>query len=157
MSIVIRRNPIREMAAIQNAMDRLFEDTWRSTGLLDGDRNAILAIDVHENESGYILMSNLPGVNADQIDVTVHDGVLTITAELPQAEPAEGTRVLVNERPYGHYSRSLRLPKAVDANNVEANFDDGVLTLHLPKSADAQPRQIQIKKANGVLSDINES
>jgi HSP20 family protein len=150
MSIVIRRNPIREMAAMQTAMDRFFEDTLRG---FEGNDNA-LALDVHESDEAYLLMSNLPGISTDDIDITLHDGVLTISAELPKAEVNEGIRVRIQERPYGTYTRSLRLPKAVDNNAVEAAYENGVLMLTLPKSAEAQPRQIPIR-TNGTLTDGN--
>ncbi|MEO0562079.1 MAG: Hsp20/alpha crystallin family protein, partial [Chloroflexota bacterium] len=149
MSIVIRRNPVREMAAIQSAMDRFFDETWRN---FEGNTDATLAVDVHESDQNYLLMANLPGVNSDDIDITLHDGTLTISADLPQPEVNEGVRVRVQERAYGSYSRSLRLPKAVDGDSVEAAYDNGVLVLTLPKSADAQPRQIPIR-ANATLSE----
>lgn len=150
MSIVIRRNPIREMAAIQSAMDRLFEDTWRG---YTSDSENTLAIDAHENDNAYVILANLPGVASDAIDITLHDGVLTISAELVQPEVAEGVRIHAQERPYGRYTRSLRLPKAVDAENVEANYENGVLALTLPKTPDAQPRQIPIKNGKVLQSE----
>jgi HSP20 family protein len=149
MSIVIRRNPIREMATMQNVMDRFFEDTWRN---FDGATDNILALDVHETDNAYLLMGNLPGVNVDDIDITLHDGNLTITADLPKPETKDGVRVRLQERPYGTYSRSIRLPKAVDNNEVEAAYENGVLMLTLPKSEEAQPRQIPIK-TNGALPE----
>jgi len=139
------------MAAMQNTMDRLFEDAWR--GMAD-DNERVLAIDVHEAEDAYTIVTNVPGVESDNIEITLHDGILTIAAELPRAEVAEGTRVHVAERVYGQFSRTVRLPKAIEHDGVEATFDNGVLTLHLPKTADAQPRQIPIKSA-GVLRANN--
>jgi HSP20 family protein len=151
-NILIRRNPIREMAAMQSAMDRLFEDTWRNFGT---DNDNMLVIDVHENSSAYTLMANLPGVPSDQIEVTMHDGVLTINAELPRTEVEEGTRVHIQERPYGQYTRSLRLPRAVNAEAIEAGYENGVLLLTLPKTPDAQPRQIPIKGAPALKEGDN--
>lgn len=151
MSIVIRRNPMREIAAMQNMMDRFFEDTLRG---FEGNMDNMLALDVHESDEAYLLLANLPGVNAENIEVTLHDGVLHISAELPKAEVAEGVRVRLEERPYGTYTRSIRLPKAVNNSGVEAAYENGVLALTLPKSEEAQPRQIPIK-VSGNLSDGN--
>lgn len=145
MSIVIRRSPIREMAALHNVMDRFMEDAWRSLGV-DESNNQVLAIDVHESDDAYLLLTNLPGMNPENIEVSLHDGVLTIAGELPQPEVNEGVRVRIQERAYGNFSRSLRLPKAVNAERVEAAYENGVLALTLPKTPDAQPRQIPIKR-----------
>lgn len=152
MSILIRRNPIREMAAMQSAMDRLFEDTWRGFNV---ESDNVLGIDVHETDEAYTLFSNLPGVSADNIEITLHDGVLTIGAELPKLMIEEGVRVHVAERPYGHYTRTIRLPKAVDSNAVEADYNNGVLVLSLPKTAEAQPRQIPIRNSGMLNAESN--
>jgi len=142
MSIVIRRNPIREMVAMKSAMDRLFEDTWRG---INSESENTLAVDVHENEQAYTLLTNVPGVNPENIEITLHDGVLTINAEIPKVEIAEGVRVHIQERASGSYTRTLRLPKAVSSDGVEAAYENGVLALTLPKTPDAQPRHIPIK------------
>ncbi|MFW5748630.1 MAG: Hsp20/alpha crystallin family protein [Chloroflexota bacterium] len=143
MSTIIRWNPVREMAAMQSAMDRLFDETWRSART--GNGGSALAVDVHETDSTYTVVANLPGVNPDAISVSLHDGVLTIAAEIARAERDENARVLVQERSYGKFSRSLNLPQPVDSDKVEASYDDGVLTLALPKVPEVQPRQIPVK------------
>ena len=144
MSTVIRWNPIREMAAMQSAMDRLFDETWRNT--TQAQRTLIL--DVHENDSAYTVFANIPGINAEAIDINLHDGVLTISVQVPEVEVEEGNRVLLNERVTGHFSRQLTLPREVDADNIEATYDNGILTLHVPKTPEAQPRHIPVKAAN---------
>jgi len=153
MAISIRRtNPLREMAAMQNAMDRMFEDTWRNVN--DSVSNP-LALDIHENSDGYTLLANVPGVNPDNIEITMHEGALTIGTEIAQPETQEGTRIHTQERPYGQFSRTLRLPRAVDANAIEADYENGVLQLWLPKSADAQPRQIPVRVGNTLTDGDN--
>jgi HSP20 family protein len=151
MSILIRRNPIREMAAMQRAVDRLFEDTWREFGMEQGGDN-VLALDVHESDQAFLITANIPGVNMESVEVTLHDGVLSISAELPQPEVKEGVRVRLQERPFGTYSRTVRLPKAVDGEKVEAAYENGVLALTLPKTPDAQPRQIPIRNSGNLAS-----
>jgi HSP20 family protein len=148
MSNVTRWNPFREIAAMQNAMDRIFDDALRGTPLNTNN----LPIDAHESDEAYTLIANVPGVPADHIDVNVHDGTLTInvTVEKPQAE--EGTRELIQERFYGKMSRSFSLPQKIDVENVEASYDEGVLTLRLPKAPEAKPRQINIKSGNLIKS-----
>jgi len=149
MTTLVRWNPVREMTAMQNVLDRMFDETWRGTRPTFAG-NA-LPLDVHEDATGYTVVTALPGLTADQINVSFQDGVLTITGETAHPEVKEDTRVLVQERSYGRFSRSVTLPQAVNADAVEASFENGVLTLTLPKAPEAQPRQIQIK-SNGVLA-----
>ena len=139
MSTIIRWNPMREMAAWQNTMDRLFDEALR------GSTENTLALDVNETDKGYTVVANLPGVNADHVNVNLHDGVLTISAETAEEETKEEGRVLIRERRAGKFSRSINLPQPVDADNVEAQFENGVLTLDLPKVPEVQPRQIPVR------------
>lgn len=152
MNTVIRWNPMREMAAVQSAFDRIFEDAWRTSR--GGMAHKILALDVRENDEAYNIVTTLPGVSADQVEVSLQDNVLTISAEVQQAETTEGTRVLLQERAYGRFSRSINLPQEVDADKVEAAYENGVLTLTLPKLPEAQPRMIPVKN-NTLLQSSN--
>jgi HSP20 family protein len=152
MSTIIRWNPIREMAAMQSAMDRLFEDSWRNARpAFNGNA---LALDVYETDADYTIVAALPGLNADDIHISVHEGVLTIGAEVAEHEVDENTRVLLQERAFGKFSRSVNLPQPVANDGVEASYENGVLTLVLPKTPEAQPRQIPVK-VNGVLKSAN--
>ena len=154
MTTIVRWNPIREMAAMQSAVDRLFEETWRgSRPSLAGNA---LALDVHENDQAYVVHTSLPGVEADKINISFQDDVLTISGEVEQVKTNEdqNMRVLLSERSYGKFSRSIRLAQAIDADKVEANYENGVLTLTLPKTPEAQPRQIPVK-TNGVKASVN--
>jgi HSP20 family protein len=152
MSNLIRWNPFREMAAMQSAMDRLFDDAWRGwpTTLSGANLNS-LAFDVHETDSGYTVTTALPGVKPENINVKMQDGVLTVNAEIPQPEAAENTRPLMQERLWGHFSRSISLPHSVNGDQVEATYEDGILTLTLPKAPEAQPKLIAIKNKDGKL------
>lgn len=146
MTRIVRWNPIREIVDMQRQLDRVFDDVNRN--FVDNDwteRGNWLALDVHENEDNYFVETDLPGINPDDIDVTLHENTLTITAEVHRAEDKDGEHRIVSERRYGRFQRSIRLPDAVDADNVEANFDNGVLTLTLAKSEASKPRQISVK------------
>jgi HSP20 family protein len=157
MSTVVRWNPFREMAAMQSAIDRIFDETWR-TGwpVTNGTTSGFfMAVDVHETADAYQVFASLPGVTADQINISINDGVLSLSVEVPQPEIPEGTRVLMQERGFGKFSRSICLARAVDNEHVEATFEDGVLSLHLPVAPEAQPRQIPIKTGNRSLAAQN--
>jgi HSP20 family protein len=111
-----------------------------------GDAARSPAIDVSETESAYLVKAELPGVSRDGLDVTINDGVLTINAERNEEkkEEKEG-RLIRQERYYGKFVRSLRLGSDVDESKVEARYEDGVLHLSLPKTAEVKPRKVDIK------------
>lgn len=144
MSTVIRWNPARELAAMQNAMDRIFDENRRNFN----DVQRSLMLDVHENDAAYTVVANLPGLNPEDMNISLHDGVLTIGAEITEPTIEEGTRVLVNERVYGKFMRRINLRQPIDADNVDATYENGVLTLTIPKTPEAQPRQIPVRINN---------
>jgi HSP20 family protein len=151
MSNIVRWNPLREMANMQSAMDRIFEQTWRpffDDGEFTGVNN--LALDVHEDDKNYMVSTELPGVAAENIHVKLDGDYLVIEGEIPEHEvEKEGTRPLMKERRYGHYSRRVRLLQAVNSEKIEATYKDGVLSLTLPKREVAQPKMIPVKTTNG--------
>jgi HSP20 family protein len=143
MSTVVRWNPLREFVAAQRAMDRMYQTNWRDARPAWTGRQ--LPRDIHENDDAYTVIADVPGLSADQIEVNLHDGILTISAESEREELDENTRVLAQERVFGHFSRSIRLPREVNQDAVEAEYRDGTLTLTLPKTPEAKPRHIEIK------------
>ncbi|MEQ8672494.1 MAG: Hsp20/alpha crystallin family protein [Aggregatilineales bacterium] len=152
MATIVRWNPVREIAAMQDVMDRIFEENRRGNRNSNTVNTRSLALDVHENENAYTVLTVLPGINPDTIDVRLHDNVLTISAEIAKPDVEENTRVLLSERVYGKFSRSINLPNEVDGDNVEAAYDNGVLTLTLPKVEESQPRQIPVRVNNQIAS-----
>ncbi len=146
MASLIRWNPVRELAAMQNAMDRLMDESWRGYGnALENMGDLRLTLDVHEAQDHYTVITSLPGIPADKLNISVQDDTLTISGEIPAIAPAEGTRALVTERVSGRFSRVVRLPQPVQADAVEATLDNGVLTLTLPKRPELQPRTVSVK------------
>ncbi|RPI93859.1 MAG: Hsp20/alpha crystallin family protein [Chloroflexi bacterium] len=101
-----------------------------------------LGINVREEEEAYILSALVPGIKSDELNIQVLEDVVQIKVEY-QAEENNG--YLVHELPSGSFTRTLRLPAPIQADNVEANVTDGVLTLTLPKAESARPKQIKIK------------
>lgn len=153
MANYVRWNPFREMAAMQSALDRIFEESWRNaypTGM-----NNALAFDVHETDQAYTIVTAIPGINPDNIDIRYHEGTLSIGAEIAKPEIDENTNVLLQERAYGTFGRSVTLPQPVNADNAEANYENGVLTLTLPKVEAVQPKQISVKTSNLLQGNNN--
>lgn len=153
---IVRRFPLRDLAAMQNAMDRLFYDAVRNAAPSTSVEAQTLAVDVYETPMGYDLRANVPGVDPDTIQIRLEDTTLTIVVEVPQAAvPAEGTRALLLERPTGRFSRRIQLPQPVDNDKVEANYDRGVLHLSLPKRPEAQPKTITVKPVSAPQHSAN--
>ncbi len=158
MANIVRWTPVREMAAMQNIMDRMFDETLRSNrtagNVAKGQFANTLALDVHEDETTFTVTTSLPGVKSENINVHLHDDILTIEAEMPETKREnDNGRTLVQERSYGKYNRRIRLPQSVNGDSVEANYEDGVLTLTLPKAENTLPRSIPVKHLNGANSN----
>lgn len=157
---ITRWNPFREMANMQTAFDRFFEDwrpftnEWRpffSEGF-GGSAGNMLAIDAHEDDKQYTITTELPGVQSENINVRQDGDYLLIEANIPDQtteKQDENKRWLVRERRSGHFSRRIRLPQNVNFDAASADYHDGVLTLTLPKVEQAQPRQIPVKTGSG--------
>jgi HSP20 family protein len=113
-----------------------------------------LGINVREEAEAYVLFALVPGLNADELNIQVLEDVVRIQGEYTRSAPQSGSvdnveesRYLVRELPNGSFTRTLRLPTAIDAEHVEADITDGVLTLRLPKAESARPKQIKIKSS----------
>lgn len=104
-----------------------------------------VSLDVAENEDGYIVKASLPGVKADDVELTLEDNVLTVKGETKSDETIDEAQYHVRERRFGSFSRSIRFPVLVKSEGVQANFEDGVLTLNVPKAEEVKPKRIEIK------------
>lgn len=125
--------------------------------LLSGGRTPLsFPMDAYRRGNDFFVHLDLPGVQPDTVDVTVENQVLTVTAER-RFEPREGDEFLVSERPQGRFSRQLRLGSTIDTENISATYDDGVLTLTLPVSERAKPRQIQVGRGGATQIEGGES
>jgi len=145
----IVQQPAREVgwglfnSNLDNVFEGFFKPYSENPGNVSG--SMVPAIDLHETDKSYTVRAEIPGVKKEDIDVTVHDGVLTIDAESRyENEEKEEGRVIRQERRYGKYVRSIRLGKDVDENSVKANYKDGVLELELPKVEEVKPKKIAI-------------
>lgn len=150
---IVRWNPVRDMVAMQNAMDRLFEETWRNA---ETTANHHLPLDVYETDQAYTVVASVPGLGAEDINITLHEGTLTISGEWVETvakSDENNTRALLRERTYGKFSRTINLPQIIDADAVEATYENGLLTLALPKQPNAQPRQIPVRTNNIVTAN----
>jgi len=150
MTKIVRWSPMREMMSLRNEFDRLFDTAFEMPRLSSArDVSWGLAVDVTEDENEFTVTAAVPGLAPEDIDITVNNNMLTIQGEFADENESEGKQVHLRERRYGSFARSLTLPTSVDADNIVAAYDKGVLTLHIPKAEIARPRRIEIKTANG--------
>ena len=104
-----------------------------------------LALDVSENGEGYSVTASVPGINPDDVEITLEDNVLNIKGETMAVEAAEGEKFHVRERRYGRFNRSIRFPAAVNGDEVNATYENGILTLSIPKAEEVKPKRITIQ------------
>jgi HSP20 family protein len=104
------------------------------------------SFEVKETNDSFVLRADVPGVEEKDLDVAVHNGVLTVSGSRQAEERKEGESFAIYERQYGSFSRSFALPDMADGERIEAGLTNGVLTLTIAKKAEAKPRKIEIKK-----------
>jgi HSP20 family protein len=152
---VSRWEPFRELASLQNGVNRLFQSIFRewartNWGLTSGN-GFTPAADVYEDDNGLKFRVEIPGVQANDINITLDSGVLTIKGERKLAETEKEDNYLRVERPYGQFFRSFTLPNTVDPNTLTANYVNGVLELTIGKRAEAKPKQIKVNVTHKAL------
>ena len=155
MANITRFDPLGEMVSLRSAMDRLFEDsfvsplTWRTLAGSGNGEGITPAIDVHETADDLVVTAALPGVKADDVEITITGQTLSLRGQLKADETVERDQYLYRERRYGSFSRSVQLPVRVEGDRAQASFTDGILTLRIPKAEEVKPRQIRIQAGGG--------
>ena len=136
-------SPVDRLASLRDEMDRLFDFTWptRDSGLFSGWSPAL---DVHDEKDNLVVQVELPGMKKDEIDISLHDGVLTVSGERKTEREQKEGETFRSERYFGKFQRSVTLPSQVDSAKVQAAYKDGVLTVSLPKAEAAKPKHIAV-------------
>ena len=140
MSAIVHWNPLREMTAFQNTLDRFFDGYFYTAQI----RTWSLALDATESEDNFIIKASAPGVNPDDLDITLEDDVLTIKGEHKADETIKGSDYRLRERRYGKFSRSIRFLTSINPDEVEAIYENGELTLVVSKAEVEKPRKIAV-------------
>ncbi|MEO1163086.1 MAG: Hsp20/alpha crystallin family protein [Chloroflexota bacterium] len=125
-------------------IDRFFNE-WNNA--INTTNNKSFALDVHENDDAFTVQAEVPGIDADNINIRLHEDTLTIEVENSYENREERGDAILQERRYGSFSRSLRFPVHVNSDNVSADYTDGVLTITVPKAEEVKPRRIEINRA----------
>lgn len=147
---IVRWEPFRDLITTQDRMNRLINQTLgRFLGEEEGLNlgNWIPLVDLYETEQDVILKAELPGVDAKDVEVSIHDGMLYLKGERKHESEVKEENYRHVERTYGSFSRTFALPASVDAEKVKAEFKDGILTLTMPKREEAKPKKIKISAA----------
>jgi len=146
MSNLIRWEPAREMMSLREAMDRLFEDAFtRPLSLRERDGWSVPAIDMYQTDNDVVVKAALPGIKADEVQINVSGDVLSLKGEMKHEEEKQEKAWHIHEQRWGSFERSVSLPTSVVAEKAKAEFENGVLTITLPKAEEAKPRTITIK------------
>jgi len=149
MTALLRWDPFRELEEMSDRLNRMFA---RPATRTNGKETIVVAdwtptVDISETDGEYQIKAEIPDVKKEDVKVTLEDGVLTIQGERKQEKEEKGKKYHRVERSYGSFVRSFSLPDLIDEEKVKAEFKDGVLNLHLPKSEKAKPKAIEVKVA----------
>jgi HSP20 family protein len=145
MTIIRRTSPRTELMSFRDAVDRLFDDSTFRPLAWGGSVEARLPLDITSTEDAITVEAALPGIHPEDVEITVHQDSLTIgVKEQAERETQEGERVY-RELRRSSGSRTLTLPSGLDLDKAEANFDNGMLRLSIPRAEAAKPRQIPVK------------
>jgi HSP20 family protein len=140
---LVRYQPSTEL---RRAVDSLFDDRFFVPyRLFSFGQSEITPIDVYQNENEVVVKATIPGVKPEEVDVSITDNTLTIKGETKAEEKIERKDYLYQEHRYGAFCRSVTLPNGLKTDKAEANFENGVLTLTIPKAEEAKPKQIKVK------------
>jgi HSP20 family protein len=141
---ITRYDPIRDVASLQGEVERMFRQAFGG-GAASPAGAFSPALDVEESEDAFTLHVELPSVSPEDVEVSLEENVLTIAGErrFYDEKQADGFRRI--ERSFGRFHRAVRLPDRVDGAHVQANYRDGLLTIHVPKAEEAKPRRIEVQ------------
>jgi len=147
MSNLIRWEPAREMMTLRDAMDRLFDDAFtRPLRMYDGGQMSMPAVDMYQTDNEIVVKAAVPGAKADDVQINVTGEVLTIKGEFGEKEEEVKEKAYhLRERRWGMFERTIALPTDVIADKAKAEFENGILTITLPKAEEVRPKTISIK------------
>jgi HSP20 family protein len=146
MATLVRWDPFREMAALQNDMGRFFNLFREGNG--QTQQSWVPALDVWETENDIVYAFDLPGIPEDEISVELEDGTLSVSAERERQSEVKDDRFYRFERRHGSFQRTIGLPEGVTEDDISADYRNGVLEVHVKKPVQAQPRRIQVGKGS---------
>ena len=153
MVMLTRWNPTTDTAKLSRRMERLFDEMlgngiWRTSEESRLRGTWVPAINILEGESAVTVTADLPGLSAEDVEITVEEGTLSIRGERKLEEASEGETYHRVERLYGAFERNFTLPNSIDVAKIEARFNNGEMVVTLPKREESKPRSVKIKVEN---------
>jgi HSP20 family protein len=142
--MLARWDPFQEMLNLSRSVGRLVDNVSPDSSWAQSTKWG-LAVDVVENKDDFVIKASVPGINPDDIDVSYTDDTLTIKGEIKSDNEVKENKYQLRERRFGSFFRSIRLPSKIKGDSIEATYQNGVLTLRLPKSEEEKPKRIAIK------------
>lgn len=146
--MLTRWDPFQEMLNLRRTVDRLFDNVgadheWAQPSAWG------LAVDVVENKDDFIVKASVPGINPNDLDISYSDDTLTIKGEIKSDNEVKENHYHLRERRYGTFTRSVSLPTRIKGDAIEASYENGVVSLRLPKVEEVKPKRISIKVGDG--------
>ncbi len=146
---IVRWRPMRDLMSLQEEMNRIFDRFFGNLPAEDQEEMAVSDwypdVDIVENKDEIVVKAELPGMKKDDIHISYKDGVLTLEGERKKEKEEKDVNYHRIERVYGKFCRSFQLPTVIQEDKINAEYKDGVLTIHLPKAEEAKPKEIEIK------------
>ena len=156
---IVRWEPLRELNSLQTEMNRLFNTVFDSPSGASGNvmRRWMPPMDLVESGDHFVLRADLPGMSEEDVNVEFEDGTLTVSGERKAEHETKDEGYYRVERAFGSFTRSLTLPKGIDADAVTASFDRGVLEIRIPKPEQRKPRKIAIGGQDAIEAESRDA
>ena len=145
LQLVPRRSNWLSLMPEIHLFDRMFGD-WTVPSLWSEERVVVPAFDISETEKEYVISGEIPGIEPNDLEVTLNDGILTVKGEKKQESEEKEENYHRVERHYGSFQRSFRLPENIKRDDLDASYKDGILKLTLPKSEQSEVKKIEVKE-----------
>ncbi len=148
MTSLVRFSPSTELRRMQREIDRVFDEFVPTRSSENGETETPVwtpRADVSETDDSYVLHVDAPGLKKEDFSINWQEGMLTVSGERKWQDRSERKNYVRVERAFGHFFRSFQLPTSVDGENITADYQDGVLTIQIPKAEESKPRRIEIQ------------
>ncbi len=145
MTQITRWQPFREMRRMHNMLDRLMDQSFLGPAYEADGYTTLIPVDVYQTDEEVSITATVPGLKVEDIQISITGDSLSISGEIESEHEEEGREYFVRERRMGRFSRSMALPVTVDADKATADFEEGILTITLPKVEAEKPKMISVK------------
>ena len=144
---IVRWQPLSDLVTLRQAMDHFFDDWGKPTSQLVNPFSEMgsMPVDMYQTDKAVVVKASLPGMEPEEVDISITGDVVTLKGEHKEEHEVKEENYLRREHRYGTYYRSLRIPVPIETEDAEAYFDNGILTLILPKMEEAKSKQIKVK------------